>query len=138
MLNSEFFNKRLLGSALLLWSSSASFSFSQALSTGPSWWSEVDPDYGVSVIDPNIDPASVDHSAPANLGQAKWMAYRAWKTLEGVAPTIAAEVNTDLTGGASPILVNGRTPSNNPEDSISLLNSCGRYGRALLSMERSG
>ncbi len=61
------------------------------LNVDPAWWTEGDP-----VIVPNVP--NVDHKAAANLGQAKWMAKRAYDTILEQNPTLAAAILAELVG----------------------------------------
>jgi len=68
-----------------------------ALAAPPLWWSAGDP--------PVIDPAAaVNNKGPANIGQAKHMAKSALDALRPTHPTVANQIEADLTQGANPIL----------------------------------
>ena len=60
----------------------------------PAWWSE-----GLPVIIPGV--SNVDHKAVANLGQAKWMAKRAYDTILAQNPVLAAAILDELVGDPS-------------------------------------
>jgi hypothetical protein len=62
----------------------------------PFWWSEGNP----SVID--LNAASNNHGV-ANIGQAKWIAYRALATLRQILPQTADAIEADLVGDGKPI-----------------------------------
>lgn len=65
---------------LLFMSCTSPVALSQAAPQGPAWW--YDEDQTIAVINNSVAPDEVDHNAIANLGQAKWMAYRALITLK--------------------------------------------------------
>lgn len=56
----------------------------------PSWWSVGDP--------PVITGGEENNHGPANIGQAKWMASEALRALDSVAPDIATQIRSDLSG----------------------------------------
>lgn len=61
----------------------------------PSWWHEPDSS-GRRVVDPTV--TSPNHSGPANIGQAKFMAKRALHALHAQVPSVANEIEADLVG----------------------------------------
>jgi hypothetical protein len=68
-----------------------------AFAAPPLWWSQGDP--------PVIDPAAaVNNHGPANIGQAKHMAKSALEALQASHPSVAAEIEADLTAGPTPIV----------------------------------
>ena len=68
-----------------------------ALASPPFWWSAGDP--------PVIDPAAeVNNHGAANIGQAKHMAKSAIEALRTELPSVAAQIEADLTAGPSPIV----------------------------------
>ena len=59
----------------------------------PEWWGFTDDDTGESVL---FATSPVDHKAAANVGQAKWIAYRALMELRAVLPLSAARIDEAL------------------------------------------
>ena len=64
----------------------------------PAWWSTGNQ----PVIDSNLTPTT-DNRAPANIGQAMFMAHQALEALRAQLPTVAYQVETDLVGVDKPI-----------------------------------
>lgn len=62
----------------------------------PVWWSTGAP----PVIDPH---APSNNYAPANIGQAKWMAKSALDALRAIWPSVADQIEVDLVGEGKPI-----------------------------------
>jgi len=58
----------------------------------PSWW--LDP--GAPVVVPNSNTDSQNNHGMANIGQAKWVAKNALAALNLVLPTVASQVESDL------------------------------------------
>jgi hypothetical protein len=71
-----------------------------ANATPPAWWSDGDP----PVINLNNTDPDKNHGM-ANIGQAKWMASEALRTLDGIAPSVANQIRSDL-GGTAPDFTN--------------------------------
>lgn len=79
-----------------------------AFAAPPSWWSTGNP----PVVDPT---AAVNNNGPANIGQAKYMAKSAIDALRTIHPTVAEQIETDLTAGPNPIVDFTVPDPKNPE-----------------------
>lgn len=89
-----------------------------ALAAPPLWWSAGDP----PVIDAN---ATENNSGPANIGQAMHMAKSALDALEDVLPSVATQIEQDLTlpqpnpaGGTFPAILDFTVPDPKDDDWI--------------------
>jgi len=66
----------------------------------PAWWTSGSP--------PAVNANPSNNKGVANIGQAKWMAYRALATITQIDPDLASQISNDLIGPGKP-LPNGWT-----------------------------